>query len=83
MMILVYKKFRKLGIGRFLFEDLEKRLKKNAEEEKIKFIGLHVLIDNEPAIEFYKKMGFTIKNTRKNYYPNLPVSDAYLMVKDL
>ena len=83
MMILIYKKFRKMGVGRFLFEDLEKRIRENRKSEKIKFIGLHVLVDNQPAIEFYKKMGFRVEKTRVNYYPNLPVSDALVMIKDL
>ena len=39
-------------------------------------ITLEVAVNNEPAISLYKKFGFEIISTRKNYYDNV---DAYLM----
>ena len=42
-------------------------------------IRLEVRTDNEDAIKFYKKNGFSIISTLKNYYSDL--SDAYLMWK--
>ena len=44
--------------------------------ENVKYITLEVAVDNESAINLYKKFGLNIINTRKNYYDN---KDAYLM----
>ena len=43
-------------------------------------ITLEVGSKNNVAIKFYKKNGFNIVSTRKNYYND---SDGYLMKKDL
>ena len=44
-------------------------------------IRLEVRVDNIPAIKFYKKNGFSIISTLKNFSSDL--SDAYLMWKIL
>ncbi len=44
-----------------------------------KFI-LEVNVSNKAAFNLYKKFGFKVINTRKNYYQN---EDAYLMVKEV
>lgn len=44
--------------------------------DSIKIITLEVAIDNQKAINLYKKFGLEIISTRKNYYDN---KDAYLM----
>ena len=47
----------------------------------IEFYDLQVDTTNGKAILFYKKHGFTIVRTLRNYYAN--GNDAYLMVKEL
>ena len=81
MMILIFEKFRKYGIGRTLFEFLEQEIRKNKDEENVDFIGLYVKTSNQPAIDFYKKMGFEVVSVKQNYYKNLEDPDAYLMKK--
>ena len=69
---------RHKGIGDVL-------LKKAIEESKInncKSISLEVRIDNEFAINLYKKNNFRIANIRKKYYNNGSV-DAYVMYREL
>lgn len=55
-------------------------LLKKTEEENIKNITLEVRKSNETAINFYKKNGYKIVSTRKNYYNN---EDGYLMLKEV
>lgn len=45
-------------------------------DETVEMITLEVAVNNNPAINLYKKFGFEIISTRKNYYDNI---DAYLM----
>ena len=47
----------------------------------IELYDLQVDVSNGQAILFYKKHGFTIVRTLRNYYAN--GNDAYLMVKEL
>ena len=81
MMILVFKKFRKLGIGRKLMEFLEEEVKKNKKEENIEYIALLVKETNTTAIKFYEKMDFKVVEKKENYYKNLENPDALLMKK--
>lgn len=56
---------------------LMERLIEEAYREKIAALSLEVDVNNKPAIELYRKMGFIITNTRKKYYKN--GNDAYIM----
>ena len=49
---------------------LLKRLVEDAREKEIYALSLEVNEHNEPAINLYRKIGFIITNTRKNYYKN-------------
>tara|TARA_B100000963_G_C22374183_1_gene557243 strand:- start:70 stop:519 length:450 start_codon:yes stop_codon:yes gene_type:complete len=70
MSIAISKKYRNTGCGSKLLNHL-----------KIKFmnhkITLYVQIQNNPAVQFYLKNGFEIKNTIENYYDELEHKDAY------
>jgi len=54
--IIVAKKFRRLGIGQYLFDYIRSEAKK----ENANQIRFHVLDWNEPAINFYKKNGVSL-----------------------
>jgi len=73
----VREKVRRKGYGSQLLLRAEEILK----DYGIEFYDLQVDISNGKAIRFYKKYGFNIVRTLRNYYAN--GNDAYLMVKDL
>jgi len=62
--ILIDKKFRKLGIGKSLLN----KLLNIALEKKIQNIFLEVSVENQIAINLYKKFNFIKVGKRKNYY---------------
>ena len=69
---------RRLGIADKLIESLIKR----ANERNLSFVTLEVRESNLPAIELYRKFGFSDVGMRKNYY-NKPTENAILMTKFL
>jgi len=68
--------YRKYGVGNQLLNHIIEHVKaaKNVNE-----IYLHVQINNDKAIEFYKKAGFTIVETLKNYYKKIEPADCYIL----
>jgi len=75
--IAVYPAWRKRGIGKTLTNFLINNFK----EKGVKEISLHVRTKNKVGITLYKKLGFKILKTNKNYYQN--GDDAYLMERKL
>ncbi len=69
---------RRLGIADKLIESLIKR----ANERTLSFVTLEVRESNLPAIELYRKLGFSDVGMRRNYY-NRPTENAILMTKFL
>ena len=57
--------YRRLGIGTKMLEHVLNVVK---EDGNFTSIFLHVQINNESAIEFYKKFGFNIVETKEQYY---------------
>ena len=57
--------YRRLGIGTKMLEHV---LKVVQEDGNFASIFLHVQINNQSAIEFYKKFGFNIVETKEQYY---------------
>ena len=62
--ILIDKKFRKIGIGKSLLN----KLLNIALKKKIQTIFLEVSVENQIAINLYKKFNFIKVGKRKNYY---------------
>ena len=81
----VNESFRKLGIGSKMFEYLIFLIKKYY--SNINEITLNVHVENETAIRFYKKNGFTIIGKKDGYYSSLTdyisSNDGYKMMKCL
>ncbi|UJR15407.1 hypothetical protein I4U23_002354 [Adineta vaga] len=72
----VLAKYRELGLGTLMLEHVFKICER---EGNIDSIYLHVQINNETALSFYKKFGFQIISTATEYYRRLEPSDAYLL----
>lgn len=47
------------------------------------FVYSHVQISNEGAIDFYKKFGFEIVETKEHYYKRIEPADAHVLQKTL
>nr|KJB23706.1 hypothetical protein B456_004G110900 [Gossypium raimondii] len=69
--------YRGLGIGTRLLNHVLDLCSK----QKIPEIYLHVQTNNEDAINFYKKFGFEITETIKNYYTNIDPPDCFVLTK--
>ena len=68
-------KFRRHGLGSFLMQAAEERLKASG----CHAIVLEVAVDNAPAIAFYKRLGYFVLKTIPRYYQNR--LDALMMAK--
>ena len=74
--IIIDKKFRKIGIGKSLLN----KLLNIALKKKIQNIFLEVSVENQIAINLYKKFNFNKVGERKNYYyQNRRYIDADIM----
>ena len=74
--IIVKEEYRRHNIASCLIDSMMSNI-----QESVKLVTLEVRKENIPAIELYKKFGFEIVTTRKNYYQNQ--EDAYLMGRRL
>lgn len=72
--IAVHPDFRGKGIGEALMRHVIDKVRANGAT----FVTLEVRPSNAGAVALYRKLGFEILGTRKNYYTN-PDEDAYLM----
>ena len=79
MILLVLKKYRRLGLAAKLLKFIYASLQKS--NPKITFIRLHVQKVNEAAVNFYKSEGFEVIEEVKDYYTDLEHTDALLMKK--
>ncbi len=76
LIIAVDEKYRRKGVAKMLYSQLETI----AKEKELSFITLEVRVSNEGAINFYDSLGFEKIAVRKNYYSK-PTEDAVLMTK--
>lgn len=76
-MIAVHPDFQGKGLGRMLMDFCVKDLQR----EGVRSVYLDVAVNNTRALEFYRKYGFEVVYTRKEYYKD--GTDAYLMKKEI
>ena len=69
--------YKKQGYASKLMDYMLNDLKDN----NVLSITLEVNVNNEKAINLYKKMGFNVINKRLNYYPN--GEDGFLMYREV
>jgi len=72
--------YRRLGLGTLMLEHVFKLCKRDG---NIDSIYLHVQVNNDDALAFYKKFGFEIVELAKNYYKRIEPADAYLVEKPM
>jgi ribosomal-protein-alanine N-acetyltransferase len=72
--IAVHPDCRGLGLG----EAMMRYVIAKSREAAVTFMTLEVRQSNMPALTLYRKLGFEIMGTRKNYYTN-PDEDAHVM----
>lgn len=72
--------YRDLGVGSYL---LNHSLSVATEDSNIEEAYLHVQTNNEGAIRFYDKHGFSIKEMIPNYYKRIDPPDCYILEKTL
>lgn len=72
--------YRRLGIGTKMVEHVLNYVQKDG---SIDSIYLHVQISNQGAIEFYKKFGFEIVETKEDYYKRIEPSSAHVLKKQI
>ncbi len=77
--ICIKNEFRRLGYGKMLMEEMEKKL--TSKIEKCEYISLEVRASNSGAIKFYEKLGYQFIVNKKHYYSD--GEDALYLVKDL
>lgn len=53
------------------------------DSRKIEEVYLHVQINNEEALGFYKKYGFVVSETIRDYYVRIEPRDCYVLTKYL
>jgi len=72
--------YRRLGVGSKMVEHVLNIVAKDGNYESV---FLHVQVNNEGAINFYRNFGFDIVETKQNYYKRIDPADAYVLEKKL
>ncbi|MQL98636.1 hypothetical protein Taro_031352 [Colocasia esculenta] len=76
--------FRWLSVSQYLGTKLLNHILDLSAKQNIKEIYLHVQTNNDDAISFYKKFGFEITDTIKNYYAkNINPPDCYVLSRTI
>ncbi|GFR87975.1 N-alpha-acetyltransferase 50 [Elysia marginata] len=70
--------YRRLNIGTVMLRHVLDVCEKDG---NIDSVFLHVQVNNEGAIKFYEKHGFTIADEKKNYYKRIEPADAFVVQK--
>jgi len=72
--------YRRQGIGTKMLEHILNFVNKDGNFDKI---FLHVQVNNEDAIAFYKKFGFEVVETKEHYYKRIEPADAHVLQKTI
>jgi len=72
--------YRRLGIGTLMLEHVLNYVEKDG---GFSSIFLHVQVNNDSAIDFYKKFDFHIVETKEQYYKRIEPADAHVLEKFL
>ncbi|OXA63684.1 N-alpha-acetyltransferase 50 [Folsomia candida] len=70
--------YRRLGIGRLMLDHVLQYVEKDGSFDSI---FLHVQVNNESAISFYQKFGFSIVETKPAYYKRIEPADAHVLLR--
>jgi ribosomal protein S18 acetylase RimI-like enzyme len=81
MTIGVLRTYQRLGLGRLLVNHAIEEAKKVVPD--VVKIYLHVHVENEGAMEFYRSLGFTQGELNTKYYKSLGNGDAYMFWRRL
>ncbi|KAJ5078977.1 n-alpha-acetyltransferase 50 [Anaeramoeba ignava] len=78
MTLSVLENYRRLGIGSHF---LEKVISAAQDDASIEDVYLHVHVDNDLAISFYKNFGFEVKERIDGYYKDVNPPDCFILSK--
>uniref|UniRef100_A0A6U4V3F5 N-acetyltransferase domain-containing protein n=1 Tax=Hemiselmis andersenii TaxID=464988 RepID=A0A6U4V3F5_HEMAN len=78
MTIGVLAPYRSCGVGT---EMLEQTLSDAEKDPSVSEAYLHVQTSNTDAMEFYKRFGFEVTSTIKNYYKKIEPPDCHVLTK--
>lgn len=68
--------YRRQGLGCLMLNHVLELCQK---DPSIDSICLHVQVNNEDALKFYQKFGFTVVETTQNYYKRIEPADAFYL----
>lgn len=72
--------YRRLGIGTAMLKHVMDYVERDGQFDGV---FLHVQVNNESAIQFYRKFGFDIVGTKEQYYSRIEPADAHVLEKRL
>ena len=72
--------YRRLGIGTLMLNHVMDIVEK---EGNIDSVFLHVQVNNSEALEFYKRFGFEVVETKEKYYKRIEPADAHVLQKKI
>jgi ribosomal-protein-alanine N-acetyltransferase len=75
--VAILPEYRRKGLGHAILAEALKGMR----EYNVKEGYLEVRVSNQPAIDLYRKLGFSISKTSRHYYKD--GEDAYIMVKEI
>ena len=76
--------YRRLGIGTVMLQHVLKVAHPKPDKDPVyDAIFLHVQINNDGAIDFYKRFGFEVIETKEHYYKRIEPADAHVLQKTL
>lgn len=70
--------YRRLGIGAQMLAHVMDIVEKDG---NIDAVFLHVQVNNESALSFYRRFGFEVVETKEQYYKRIEPADAHVLEK--